>query len=86
MTEQEKLEQEYKAFADYLNSGMLEQDHGIVLDKIEEKKENEKRIEDIVTDEFIAKMEELSNPVYQNLYAKELLGIEMETNTNAESN
>lgn len=49
-------------------------------------KENEKRIEDIITDEFIAKMEELSNPVYQNLYAKELLGIEMETNTNAESN
>ena len=86
MTEQEKLEQEYKAFADYLNSGMLEQDHRIVLDKVEEKKENEKRIEDLITDEFIAKMEELSNPVYQNLYSKELLGIEMETNTNAESN
>ena len=37
MTEREKLEQEYKAFADYLNSGMLEQDHGIVLDKIADK-------------------------------------------------
>ena len=42
MTKQEKLEQEYKAFMDYLNSGMLEQDHGIVLDKIDEK-ENEKK-------------------------------------------
>ena len=50
------------------------------------KKKMKKRIEDIITDEFIAKMEELSNPVYQNLYAKELLEIEMETNTNAELN
>lgn len=43
MTEQEKLEQEYKIFMEYLNSGMLEQDHRIVLDKIDEMKENERK-------------------------------------------
>lgn len=36
MTEQEKNEEKYKIFVEYLNSGMLEQDHGIVLDKIDE--------------------------------------------------
>ena len=37
MTEQEKMEEEYKIFMEYLNSGMLEQDHCIVLDKIADK-------------------------------------------------
>lgn len=37
MTEQEKMEEEYKIFMEYLNSGMLEQDHRIVLDKIADK-------------------------------------------------